>query len=179
MTDCIPLDFSPHKYTSGRWLLRDDQQCQARHISFDFNKLCDRAIACSNGARDIVECVKVEGGFNRAFLLQLDNGASLVARVPFSIAGPARLTTNSEVATMEYSSSYFSSQDPVRFTDWYQSETTPPFLFLLYLTGAMTPIMRSERNTSSWKVPKVFSYTNDGRPWTRMSTCKLSKRSRR
>lgn len=96
--------FSPYSYTSGRWLRLDEQQCQARHIAFDFKKLCDVAVACSAGARDIVQCVKVEGGFNRAFILQLDDGASLVARILFKIAGPARLLTNSEVATMEYSS---------------------------------------------------------------------------
>lgn len=32
----------------------------------------------------------------------MDNGSSVVARVPTGIAGPPRLTTNSEVATMTY-----------------------------------------------------------------------------
>jgi hypothetical protein len=95
--------FDPYRYTSGRWLRSDDQQQKARHIAFDFDKLCERVISCSAGASSIVECVKVEGGFNRAFIIQLNNGASLVARIPFSVAGPQRLTTGSEIATMNYS----------------------------------------------------------------------------
>jgi len=98
----IRTDFDPNRYHSGRWLRLDKQQIEARHVNFDFTKLCDRVVACSSGAKDYIQCVKIEGGFDRAFLFKLDNGASLVARVPFSIAGPARLTTNSEVATMEY-----------------------------------------------------------------------------
>jgi hypothetical protein len=37
------------------------------------------------------------------FILHLDNGVRVVARVPYRIAGPRRLTMNSEVATMSYS----------------------------------------------------------------------------
>lgn len=32
----------------------------------------------------------------------MDTGSCIVARIPTSIAGPPRLTTNSEVATMTY-----------------------------------------------------------------------------
>jgi hypothetical protein len=36
-------------------------------------------------------------------IFSLDNGKKAVAKLPTSVAGPKRLTTNSEVATMEYS----------------------------------------------------------------------------
>jgi hypothetical protein len=42
------------------------------------------------------------GTSNRVFEIHLDNGKQLVARLPFSIAGPAHLTTASEVATMRF-----------------------------------------------------------------------------
>ncbi|RMZ79907.1 hypothetical protein DV738_g3067, partial [Chaetothyriales sp. CBS 135597] len=118
------LGFDPHKYTSGRWLRLDEQQFQARYIAFDFDKLCKKAIACSPGARDIAGCLKLEGGFNRAFVLRLDNGASIVARVPFSVAGPARLTTNSEVATMEYIRRHTSIPVPA-VLDWSDDPQNP------------------------------------------------------
>ena len=85
-------------WTASRW----GDGKTARQLTFDFSKLCDKAISCSPGASVIVECLKLEGGFNRAFNLRLDNGTSLVARVPFSVAGPAQLVTNSEIATLEY-----------------------------------------------------------------------------
>lgn len=56
---------------------------------------------CS-GATKVVRYEKKEGGFNRVFILYLENGDRVVARVPFCIAGPRRLVTNSKVATMNY-----------------------------------------------------------------------------
>jgi hypothetical protein len=49
-----------------------------------------------------VACEKKEGGFNRVFIIELDNGENVVAKVPMRCAGPAALTTMSEVATMRY-----------------------------------------------------------------------------
>jgi len=65
--------------------------------------LVDKAIARAAGAKRVRQCVKIEGSFNRAFVLKLDTGASVVARIPFPHAGPRRLTTHSEVATLRYS----------------------------------------------------------------------------
>lgn len=69
---------------------------------FDFSVLCERAIYTCPGATSVVKYEKREGGFNRVFLLTMDNGPCVVARIPTGIAGPPRLTTNSEVATMTY-----------------------------------------------------------------------------
>lgn len=69
---------------------------------FDFSALCERAVSTCPGATSVVKYEKREGGFNRVFLLTMDNGACVVARVPTGIAGPPRLTTNSEVATITY-----------------------------------------------------------------------------
>ena len=43
-----------------------------------------------------------EGEYNKVFLLTMDNGAEVVAKVPNLNAGPAHYTTASEVATMNY-----------------------------------------------------------------------------
>ena len=102
-TDVGNTDVSPHTYHSGRWLVRDAERQEARNIRFDFDALVDKAIGCAAGAKRVQQCVKIEGSFNRAFVLKLDTGASVVARIPFPHAGPRRLTTHSEVATLRYS----------------------------------------------------------------------------
>lgn len=109
--------FDPYDYTNGRWLRADASQRDARRIKFDFPALCQKAISSAPGAKGISECTKVEGNFNRAFIISLDNGTKVVARVPLSVAGPSRLVTNSEVATMAYRMLYGNSLDRARSTD--------------------------------------------------------------
>ncbi|KAI9669662.1 MAG: hypothetical protein M1831_007358 [Alyxoria varia] len=60
---------------------------------------------------------KKEGGFNRVFVFVLDNGKRIVAKLPFSLAGPPRLITNSEVATVKYLQSKTSIPVP-NIIDW-------------------------------------------------------------
>lgn len=98
----MKLANDPHHYTTGRWLQNDKLQREARYVKFDFAALCTKAVNVSPGAKKIIRYEKKEGGFNRVFLLTLDNGMRVVARVPYRIAGQRRLTTNSEVATMAY-----------------------------------------------------------------------------
>ncbi|KAJ8127022.1 hypothetical protein O1611_g6615 [Lasiodiplodia mahajangana] len=95
-------NFDLYNYTIGYWMRNNAEEQQARHIMFDFPKLCEKAIKSSPGAQKIIQCNKMEGAFNRAFIMHLDNNSKVVARIPFSVAGPARLTTNSEVATISY-----------------------------------------------------------------------------
>lgn len=59
-------------------------------------------IYVSEGAREVVACEKREGGFNRVFIIEFDNGAKIVAKVPMRSAGPTALTKMSEVATLKY-----------------------------------------------------------------------------
>lgn len=92
----------PHAYTSGHWLSRDEEQRNARFIGFDFDQLRRRVIEICRGATAITSCRKHEGGFNRVFIFTLDHNQRVVARLPTQIAGPPKLTTNSEVATIEY-----------------------------------------------------------------------------
>lgn len=100
------LDLSllyPLDYTNGRWLKNDQIQRESRYINFDFAALCRKAVELCQQARYVTSCEKKEGGFNRVFLFRMDSGERIVARLPTPIAGPRRLTTNSEVATLAYS----------------------------------------------------------------------------
>lgn len=41
-----------------------------------------------------------EGGFNRVFLLTMDDGIEVIAKIPYPLAVPKYFTTESEVATL-------------------------------------------------------------------------------
>jgi hypothetical protein len=93
-------------YTRGRWLDRDIERREARDIRFNFDALLDIAIGSSAGATAVVSGEKKESSFNRAFVILLDNGAKVVAKVLNSLASPPRLTVSSEVATIQYGKHY-------------------------------------------------------------------------
>ncbi|KAJ5576504.1 hypothetical protein N7535_003430 [Penicillium sp. DV-2018c] len=114
----------PYSYTDGRWLKRDELQRNSRQVMFDFSALCERVVYICPGATKIVKYEKREGGFNRVFLLTMDNGPCVVARIPTGIAGPPRLTTNSEVATMTYLQSKLSLPIP-KILDWNDDPSNP------------------------------------------------------
>lgn len=48
-----------------------------------------------------------EGSYNKSFKLTMGNGKTVVARIPNPNAGPAFLTTASEVATMDFVSRFY------------------------------------------------------------------------
>ena len=93
---------NPYEYTSGRWLRRDNLERDSRLLKFDFDALRKRVIELCPGATSIARYEKKEGGYNRIFIFTCDNARRIVARLPTSVAGPTRLTTNSEVATITY-----------------------------------------------------------------------------
>ncbi|CAG8395357.1 unnamed protein product [Penicillium salamii] len=114
-TTDFTIEFDPFAYTSGRWLNRDELERKSRHVKFDFSALCEKAVSLCPGATQIIEHEKKEGGFNKVFIFSMDTGARVVARIPTSIAGPPRLATNSEVATIMYS----------KILDWNDTSSNP------------------------------------------------------
>lgn len=92
----------PYSYTSGRWLRQDALERDSRFVRFDFDALRRKVIALCPGASSISSYDKKEGGFNRVFIFHTDNAKRVVARLPFPLAGPPGLTTNSEVATIQF-----------------------------------------------------------------------------
>lgn len=100
----------PHTYTTGRWLRRDRLERDARYIRFDFDQLRKRVLELCHGAVSIASYEKKEGGFNRVFVFTCDNKRRVVARLPTRLAGPCKLTTNSEVATIKYRKSEYPFQ---------------------------------------------------------------------
>ncbi|ELR03153.1 hypothetical protein GMDG_05982 [Pseudogymnoascus destructans 20631-21] len=107
----------PHTYTSGRWLRHNDLEIDSRYITFDFDALCRRVIELCPGATSIATYDKKEGGFNRVFIFSTNNAETVVARLPFALAGPPCLATNSEVATIKYLQTNTSIPIP-KILDW-------------------------------------------------------------
>jgi hypothetical protein len=96
------IAFDPYTYTHGTWLHRNNERQAARKLQFNFDALLCLAIDRSPGATRVLSCDKKEGGFNRVFVIWLDNGKSVIARLPTKLAGPPRITVSSEVATLQF-----------------------------------------------------------------------------
>ncbi|RAL14787.1 aminoglycoside phosphotransferase family protein [Aspergillus homomorphus CBS 101889] len=103
------------RYTSGRWLWNEEQRLQDRFVAFNVSEL-QTVAANSIGANKCVSITKLaEGGSNRAFLLKMDDGRSVIAKLPYPIAGPKYYTTASEVATMDFARTVLGIQAPKVF----------------------------------------------------------------
>ena len=73
-----------------------------RETTFDLNRLA-RVAADSVGAARCIAIKKYpDGMFNKAFLMSMDNGREVIAKVPNPNAGVSHYTTASEVATMGF-----------------------------------------------------------------------------
>lgn len=113
-----------------------------------------------------------EGGFNRIFLIQFDDGEDVVVRIPTPIAGPPRYTTASEVATLDWLRSVIgipvprvlvysaTSDNPVGAEYMLMERVKGDSLASRWLSlttdevkDIMTQIATMEQKTSSFKLP--------------------------
>lgn len=82
------------------------ENLRRREIKFDMNRLA-RVAADSVGAAECISITKYpDGMFNKAFLMTMEDGREVVAKIPNPNAGVAHFTTASEVATMDFVSSF-------------------------------------------------------------------------
>lgn len=89
-------------YTTGRWLWGEKEQLKERYQRFNVQELKE-VTAQTLGSQKCVSMTKIgEGNYNKVFRLQMDDGATAMARIPHPNAGPPRYTTSSEAATMEF-----------------------------------------------------------------------------
>lgn len=99
-----PQDF--FGYTSGRWIWNEKQQLQERHREFDILELQKIAMESTSSGPCVSMEKLEEGSYNKSFKLTMADGKRIIARIPNPNAGPASLTTASEVATMDFVSSF-------------------------------------------------------------------------
>ncbi|KAK6810576.1 hypothetical protein RU639_013675 [Aspergillus parasiticus] len=88
--------------TSRRWIFDETDRLNERYVKFRPRELQRIAgeVMQQDDCPDIAKLA--EGGFNKVFTLRATNGHEVIARIPTPIAGPARYTTASEVATMDF-----------------------------------------------------------------------------
>jgi hypothetical protein len=93
------------KYTNGRFLAREKELCDQRYLKFYLDQLCAIAasVGCSKSPIRAIE--KIEGGFSKALLMSKEDGTEVVAKLPFSFAGPPKYLTASEAAVLQYRTS--------------------------------------------------------------------------
>ncbi|KAE8151645.1 kinase-like domain-containing protein [Aspergillus avenaceus] len=91
-------------YTSGRYIFNENIRMRERYVKFNVRALLDeteRHVGQSHGRATHIAKL-AEGGFNRVFLITMDDGFEVVAKIPYRIGGPKKYATASEAATMEY-----------------------------------------------------------------------------
>jgi hypothetical protein len=100
LRDCDVEQF--YKNTSGRWLWNEKYQLARRYVEFDLPGLL-QVSAQAIGARSCIKVEKLpEGNFSKVFLITMEDGRELIAKIPNPNAGQPHLTTASEAATMDY-----------------------------------------------------------------------------
>ncbi|CEL11353.1 Putative Phosphotransferase family protein [Aspergillus calidoustus] len=112
------------RYTSGRWLVDEKAQQQMRYVKFNLDNLCHLAAAHFSDATKCIRVVKLEGNFNKALVLTMNDGNEVIAKLPCPNAGPQSLTTASEVATLKFLQSKTSIRVPRVFA-WNSDAANP------------------------------------------------------
>jgi hypothetical protein len=91
-----------HRYTRGRFVCDEAQNMAKRCVDFNIQELQNIA-AHATDSKSCVNFEKLSEGQNsKAFLLTMDDGAQVVAKLPNPCGGRPHFTTASEVATMDY-----------------------------------------------------------------------------
>ncbi|KAL4808136.1 phosphotransferase enzyme family protein [Aspergillus unguis] len=111
-------------YTNGRFLADEKNQFDRRYVKFNLQALCDVAAAAGDTTSSITTIEKLEGGFSKALLMTKKDGHKVIAKIPCRIAGPAFVTTASEVGVLEYLKRYTTIPVP-RVFSWYSDSFNP------------------------------------------------------
>ncbi|KAL2849691.1 kinase-like domain-containing protein [Aspergillus pseudodeflectus] len=121
----IPED-ALYKYTRHRWLVDEQNELSKRYLKFNLRGLIDVAVGVCEGARYCTRVIKCsESLSSKAFILRMDNGMQVVAKLPNPGAGAPKYATASEVATHELLRDVFKLPVP-RILAWsYDASSNP------------------------------------------------------
>ena len=90
------------RFSNGHFLVDERRQFAQRYVKFDVDKLCELVTSITRQASPVCKIEKREGGFSKALMMTMENGAEVVAKIPCRNAGQAKYLTASEVAVLEY-----------------------------------------------------------------------------
>ncbi|KAJ5587245.1 uncharacterized protein N7459_003010, partial [Penicillium hispanicum] len=112
------------RYTSGRWLWDEEQQLRDRYKAFNVAELQSLAAKAIRSGNCVSMTKLAEGGYNKVFRLLMNDGKTVLARIPNPNAGPPFYTTASEVATMEFVRHFLQIPVP-RILEWSTTSHNP------------------------------------------------------
>ncbi|KAH7394510.1 kinase-like domain-containing protein [Pyrenochaeta sp. MPI-SDFR-AT-0127] len=91
-------------YTSGRYLFNEDLRLKERYVRFNAEALlCVAEDSVDYKHGKVASISKLaEGGFNRVFVLRMQDGFEVIAKVPYHTIRPDYFATASEAATLTF-----------------------------------------------------------------------------
>ena len=90
------------RFWRGRFVCNEAHAMSQRYVHFDVDELA-RLAADAVGSKACVGIEKYpDGMYNKAFLLRMEDGKQVVAKIPNPNAGGPHVVTASEVATMDF-----------------------------------------------------------------------------
>lgn len=90
-------------YNAQRWIWNEHNQLKRRYVKFDLKSLIRATEEAVGEGASCIEVSKLpEGNFNKTFLMTMQTGLQVIARIPNPNAGRPHYTTASEVSTMDY-----------------------------------------------------------------------------
>ncbi|KAI9709410.1 MAG: hypothetical protein M1812_007687 [Candelaria pacifica] len=98
----LPQKDEYFQYTRGRFVCNEEQEMAQRYVHFNVAEL-GRIAAEATGSKSCIGIEKYyDGMYNKVFLLTMDDGVEVVAKLPNPNAGRPHYTIASEVATMDF-----------------------------------------------------------------------------
>ncbi|OJJ51154.1 hypothetical protein ASPZODRAFT_327067 [Penicilliopsis zonata CBS 506.65] len=139
------------RYTSGRWLWDEEKQLQDRYRVFDVAEL-QMSAAKAAGSEVCISMTKLaEGGFNKVFRLLMNDGKTVLARIPNPNSGPPFYTTASEVATMEFARDFLQIPIP-KVIGWSATSSNPvgsEYIIMEEAAGTQLALLWDDLNPDS------------------------------
>ncbi|KAJ0419544.1 kinase-like domain-containing protein [Aspergillus carlsbadensis] len=115
-----------YRYIRHRWLFNEKRELSKRYLKYNLPELLNVAVNVCDGARYCTKITKcAEGLHNKGFILTMDNGSEVFAKLPNPNAGPARFSVASEVATREMLRDVFELPVP-RVLAWSSDSSNTP-----------------------------------------------------
>ncbi|KMU89845.1 hypothetical protein CIHG_07528 [Coccidioides immitis H538.4] len=154
------------KFTRGRFIVDEVENLRKREIRFDMNSLA-RVAADSVGA---ARCIAIEkypdGMFNKAFLMSMDDGREVIAKVPNPNAGVPHFTTASEVATMDFEARKILNTPAPRVYTWNSQAKSHPVgaEFIIMDKTEGVPLSQKQWLSVSFSHYGSLYYTEDVQP---------------
>jgi len=80
----------------------EEYQTSRRYAAFEVNELCRLVSSLASIQSPVSSIDKIEGGFNKALMMRMENGKEVVVKIPFPNSVPRQCATESEAAVLDF-----------------------------------------------------------------------------